>query len=371
MRPQVVYWNNLPAPYMIDRFNAVARRGNIDLEVWFNDRTAPDRSWRVREDQWTFRYRYLPKVTVRGRCYHLPLPVIESRPDLLVSLYSEPVFITGWLIARARGMRTAFRVLKTFASWNQRHPVKEAIKRYMFSRVDATESPGDDGREFAIGYGTPPERAFIATHTVDLAHFSRVADEARDRRNELRASLGMLGVTFIYVGRLWGGKGIEYLIDAFNKLQASSAELVSLVLVGDGTAEAALRERVGALNATNVRFLGFRHKEELPEILVAADVFVFPTLGDPYGIAVDEAMACGLPVISTTAAGEIRARVIEGKTGILVQPADVDELLEAMRRMLPATTRSALGHSAAELVAGCTPEQWAIDFENMVWSVLR
>src|SRR5512133_1390879 len=65
-RPRVVYWNNIPSPYMVDRFAAVARRGNIDLEVWFTEEREPGRSWAVTPDHWQFRARYLPAIAAAG-----------------------------------------------------------------------------------------------------------------------------------------------------------------------------------------------------------------------------------------------------------------------------------------------------------------
>ena len=66
-RPYVVYWNNIPAPYMVERFNALHDRRAVDLEVWFSERTVADRSWRIDESEWRFRYRYLPRVPVGWR----------------------------------------------------------------------------------------------------------------------------------------------------------------------------------------------------------------------------------------------------------------------------------------------------------------
>ena len=53
-KPNVVYWNNTPAPYMVERFNAVADRENLDFEGWFNERLEPDRSRDVNEVGWIF-----------------------------------------------------------------------------------------------------------------------------------------------------------------------------------------------------------------------------------------------------------------------------------------------------------------------------
>lgn len=63
---RVVYWNNIPAPYMVERFNAPSDRGNLDFEAWFNDVTHPERSWDVELSTWRFRYRFMPTVKIGG-----------------------------------------------------------------------------------------------------------------------------------------------------------------------------------------------------------------------------------------------------------------------------------------------------------------
>src|SRR5690606_24316100 len=97
----VVYWNNIPAPYMVERFNALVARDSFEFEAWFNDRIEKGRSWEVDETKWRFRYRYVPTSSIRGLRLHWPLPLLERRrPDLLVSLYAEPSFVVGWAIAK-------------------------------------------------------------------------------------------------------------------------------------------------------------------------------------------------------------------------------------------------------------------------------
>jgi glycosyltransferase involved in cell wall biosynthesis len=88
-------------------------------------------------------------------------------------------------------------------------------------------------------------------------------------------------------------------------------------------------------------------------------------------MVVDEAMAAGLPVISTTAAGEIRARVIEGETGWLVPANDGSELARAMSSVakdLPAARR--MGEAAAARMASLGPDRWAAEFEKAVSRIL-
>ncbi|NKB80834.1 MAG: hypothetical protein GKS05_02845 [Nitrospirales bacterium] len=103
-KPYVVYWNNIPAPYIVERLNAVAKRGILDLEVWFNDRTAPGRSWEVVESSWKFQYNYIPCFKIASCRFRFPLLLLKQDiPDILVSTYAEPVFLVGWTIARIRG----------------------------------------------------------------------------------------------------------------------------------------------------------------------------------------------------------------------------------------------------------------------------
>lgn len=370
--PAVIYWNNIPAPYMVERFNAVADRGNLDLDVWFNARTAPGRSWHIDESEWRFRHRYLPAIDMRGRQLAFPIPLFRSDlPDLIVSLYAQPSFLLGSTIARWRGVRTAFWAEVTFESWVRRRLWKEMLKRIAFSRVDAVFGGGEEGRSFAMRYGTPAERAIALPHVIDSEYFRAGRLDALPERDAFRRNHGLHGVTFVYVGRLWWGKGLGYLLDAFASLQRRVPFDVSLLLVGDGPDEDALKQRCDGEAIANVVFAGFQQRTELPRFLAAADVFVFPTLGDPYGLVVDEAMASSLPVISTSAAGEIGERIEDGIHGFIVPAADANPLMHAMERMaLDEGLRKRMGQVGAERMKDSSPNQWAIDFEHAIEWIL-
>ena len=103
-------------------------------------------------------------------------------------------------------------------------------------------------------------------------------------------------------------------------------------------------------------FAGFHQKSELPRFYAAAEIFVFPTLGDPYGLVVDEAMACSLPIISTSSAGEIHDRVEEGVNGYIVPPKDSETLADRMLRFVNNQGLcKEMGKVSAEKIKGHTP----------------
>lgn len=371
MRPFVVYWNNMPAPYMVDRFNALADRNNIEFQAWFNDRTNSDRSWDVDESNWHFRYRYVPVLRIAGRTLHWPAQVFGRRPDALIMLYAKPVFIAGWVIARIRGTKTGFRVLTTFDTWVKRSRLKTAVKRFMFKRADAIETPGEDGRRFAIECGARPDRIYYATHTVDIVYYQERCVIGAVEREALRAEWGVTGTVFLYVGRLLiHDKGLDYLLEAFRRVQRQCPD-VSLLFAGNGRDEMELRQWCVTLGIRNTVFTGFQKKDALARLYALADAFVFPTIGDPYGIVVEEAMACSLPVISTSAAGEISSRIEEGVNGYIVPPQDSAALAARMLQLAQnPDLRARMGKVSLTKVLGHTPEQWAQDFERIVDAML-
>ena len=371
-RLNIVYWNNIPSPYMVERFNALADRNSFNFEAWFNDRIEPDRSWEVDENTWRFRYRYLPTIKISGRRFHFPLTVFGRRPDVLVSLYAAPSFLAGWAIARLRGTKTAFWCEVTWDKMVQRRTWKEWLKRAVLPSAFVTIGAGEDGRTYAMRYGVPAHRALSLIHVIDVEHFASGRSKVWEERDLIRTQLGLKSTTFIYVGRLWWGKGINYLLEAFDEVQRRAAGEVSLLLVGDGPEEIRLRQICQERGIRNIVFAGFHQKPEMPRYYASADVFVFPTLGDTYGLVVDEAMACSLPVISTSAAGEIRDRIEEGVNGYIVPPEDSAVLADRMFKLASAPElRERMGKVSAEKIAGRTPVRWAEDFEKIVNVILN
>jgi glycosyltransferase involved in cell wall biosynthesis len=372
MTARVVYWNNTPSPYMVERFNAVARRDNFSFEAWFSTRITSGRSWVVDESTWEFPYRYLPSL---GRGEHpLAFPAAllgRDVPDLLVSLYASTAFLFGSRLARMRGAKTAFWAEVTFDSWVKRRRWKEAVKSRVLPRADAILTAGRDGRDYVKRYGVAEERIFVVPHVVDFERYSRASAITASERERIRDRFGLRGTTFAYVGRLWRGKGLSYLIDAFSMVQRATESEVSLLLVGDGPDESWLRERCREEELANVAFAGFHHSDTLPPLLAAAEVFVFPTLGDPFGMVVPEAMACGLPVISTSAAGEVRDRIVDGVNGFIVPPANSAMLQQQMQRLADDDVlRNRMSAAAKQSVAGQSPELWADAFERAVAQIV-
>jgi glycosyltransferase involved in cell wall biosynthesis len=134
------------------------------------------------------------------------------------------------------------------------------------------------------------------------------------------------------VGRLTRQKGFDILIEAFSNLRMESEMTPVLLFVGDGEERGSLEAQAsGMVEEGFVRFLGQR--DDVANLLGASDAFVLSSLWEGGPLVVLEAMAAGVPVVATRV-GDASNMVVEGETGVLVQPGDVADLAGAMRKVM-------------------------------------
>nr|WP_236642342.1 glycosyltransferase [Salinigranum halophilum] len=136
--------------------------------------------------------------------------------------------------------------------------------------------------------------------------------------------------TLLYVGPLSERKGIKYLLTAMDDILEQYSE-VGLIIVGGGDKRHLqnLAKNLGI--ESHIRFDGFVSEKLLPEYYRAADIFVFPSLLEGFGMVLVEAMASGLPVISTTSSA---IPEVVGDAGILVSPKSSAEIAEAVETLI-------------------------------------
>jgi glycosyltransferase involved in cell wall biosynthesis len=368
-KPRVAYWNLGPSPYAVERLNAVARRGNLQLEVWFNVLRIPGRTWHVRRNEWLFRAKVIGSSTLLGNTGQFGCDELRDfAPDLVVCGYDTPARAMGCLAARASGARVAFRILPSFRAWVKPSPAHELAKHFLFRFADGAKVSGPDAAAIARRYGMPANRIVTVRQSIDREHYANARHLRARAGRDLRHRLGLTGVVFVYVGRLWKNKGLDYLFEAYRQV-AASRQNVSLLVVGDGPDEAAYRESMKHL--PQCVFAGFVQRTDLPMYYAAADVMVFPTLGDPFGLVVEESMAAGLPIICTSSAGEIATRVPEGEAGYIVPPRDARAIAKRMLALIDEPDRRArMGEAAASLSTIVDHDTYANDFEAFADAIL-
>lgn len=183
-------------------------------------------------------------------------------------------------------------------------------------------------RDRLIARGFPQDRVVVHHIGVDLDRFAYREVPHAERRARI-----------LTVGRLTEKKGTAYLIRAVARLARRHPD-IELEIVGDGELRRSLEQLADTLNITqHVCFMGALPMHEVPRKLAAADVFVLPSVtakdGDSEGLPISilEAAATGVPIVATTHSG-ISEAIIDGESGLLVSERDVEQLTDALDRML-------------------------------------
>jgi glycosyltransferase involved in cell wall biosynthesis len=229
-----------------------------------------------------------------------------------------------------------------------------------FGRAAHVFCPSDYLRRLATGWGLSPERVSVLPNPTP-------ALPALSEEGELRKELGLNGATLAFAGRLTRQKALEVALEALTRVDG-----VSLVLAGEGDQQRALERRAAELGlGSRVRFLGPLPREQVLELLRAADALVLSSAWENFPHTVVEALAVGTPVLSTTAGGV--AEVVEHeRNGLLVEPGDPDALAAAVRRFFAdPELRQRLREQAAPSVADYTPRRVYSRLEEVLASVAR
>jgi UDP-glucose:(heptosyl)LPS alpha-1,3-glucosyltransferase len=204
------------------------------------------------------------------------------------------------------------------------------------------------------------DRIRLLYNGIDTERFS--GSDSGDR-TELRRGLGLGNrVTFLFMAYDFRKKGVKYLVEAAGKLRESVGHGRFAVLIVGGPPSPALRSQVNRLNLDEV--VSFQGPTKEPETFYqASDVFILPTFYDACSLVVFEAMAAGLPAITTIFNGA--SGIIEdGVTGIVLNdPADTDAMAAAMKRFLEPSFRSAASMAARKTASGYTLE---INHQQMI-----
>ncbi|MBN8834501.1 MAG: glycosyltransferase family 4 protein [Sphingobacteriales bacterium] len=214
--------------------------------------------------------------------------------------------------------------------------VKKIILKWVYHHVDKALYVGDENRKYFKYAGLQDDQLLFAPHAVDNVRF-RFDGEARQK---IRNSLQIRGneIVFLFAGKLEPKKDPALLIQAFINLQEGN---VHLIIAGNGVLESSLKKEYEG--NPRIHFLLFQNQTEMPGLYSACDIFVLPSKGpgETWGLSVNEAMACGRPVIVSNKCGGASNLVRDGKNGFIFESGKQKDLLQKMEYFLH--NRNSLG----------------------------
>lgn len=339
MKRRLVILTEIIAPYRIPVFNALAQHDEIDLRVIFLAETDPSiRQWRIYNDEIRFSYQVLPSWRKRLGKYNLLLN--QNVNNVLQNADPDAILCGGYnYLASWQALRWAKRNGVPFLLWCEStandlragHVLVESLKKSFFNQCDGFVVPGTSAGEYVRQMGVCGERIFTAPNAVDNALFQDAANFARMNAARVRGEFGLPLRYFLFAGRLVKTKGVFDLLQAYGSLNEDLRRHIGLVFAGDGPLRAELEAVARSIYPGTVQLAGFVQRNELANYYGLAECFVFPTHSDPWGLVVNEAMACGLPVICSQSAG--CAADLVRTTGKMVPPQNVAQLAQAMQEV--------------------------------------
>ncbi len=328
---RVLFLTNIPSPYRIDFFNELGKL--CDLTVLFERSTAKNREneW-LENRKFDFNAVFLKGISIgdeNALCFSVRRWLSKDKFDIIiVGGYSTP---TGMLAILTLNRRRIPFVLNSDGGFvKQDAGIRARIKHYFIRSANWWLSSSKSTSEYLVHYGANPNRIFIypfsSLHKRDI----NILPASEAEKEQLRKKLGIEGEKVVLgAGQFIHRKGFDTAIEAW----ANMPKEYTLLIIGSGSEEEKYREMINKKDLKNVQIIGFQNKESLKQYYRASDVFIFPTREDIWGLVVNEAMAQGLPVISTDAALSACELVSNGVNGYLISPDDPKALSDKLHRI--------------------------------------
>ena len=352
---KILFLTNVPSPYRVRFFNALAQL--CDLTVVYEKGKSDERDAR-----WTEKhgggYRSVILQGLRTSTDSAISPGIlkflkkDAYNLVIVCGIASPTQMLAIQWCRLRGIPYAIEGDGAFPKsgkgpreWLKRHLIRGACLCFSTCEMhDAYYLLYGAGKETLVRYPfTSVDEREVLPAPVSPEEKARLREELGIREEKL----------LLAVGQFIPRKGFDVLLQAARKLP----EDVGICIVGGEPTEEYLQMQK-KWDLDRVRFAGFMPREKLASYYRAADAFVLPTREDIWGLVVNEAMAYGLPVVTTTRCNAGLELIREGENGRLVAPEDADALAEALLWILE-NDREKMAARSLAIIRDFTIEQMA------------
>ncbi|MEM7248657.1 MAG: glycosyltransferase family 4 protein [Acidobacteriota bacterium] len=375
---RVAFCTNFVSPYRRPLFQKLADTPDWDFRVFVNATSEFDRAWDVdcgqlgvtKLETWSIKrtvHSEKPVPFEQVITLHLPLnlgsELRKYRPDVVFSHELGPRSLAAYAASR--------RLKRPFVLWSYQSRISASqgsyrswLRRFLLRRADAIVGMGTQARDVLRSYGAADENVFDAFNAPDT---DRIAADLADpgfmeRLLQLRQRLPTDRKIALVTGRLVPLKGIEPLVAAWTALTPEERSGWCLAFVGDGP----LKTLVEGREAEGIHALGVAPPEDMTAWHAVADLHVFASCGDVWGLVVNEAMAVGAPVLCSVHAGCHDDLIDHGRNGLLWDPMDPQSAKTSLAAALRRDDLPELGQAGLETISPIDQDQQAEAFRQAV-----
>lgn len=328
---KILFYTNIPSPYRVDFFNELGKY--CELTVLFETGNSKERNEAWKDYKFiNFRGIILKGIrtgTDSSFCPEIVTYLKKNQYDhIVVTQVASFTAIWAVLYMYIKGIPYCYEGDGGFAG--SRKGLKAGIKRFIIGNASYCLSTSKVFDEYCEAYGAKKDKiyrySFTSVKEKDLLERPLTKEEKLQIRNVLNMKEDYI---LLSVGQFIYRKGFDLLLEMSRFLPPT----IGIYIVG-GKPTAEYLELKEKWNLQQVHFVDFMEKEQLKKYYQAADVFVFPTREDIWGLVVNEAMANGLPVVSTDRCVAALEMIETGKNGYIVPINDVSEMKKAVESIL-------------------------------------
>jgi glycosyltransferase involved in cell wall biosynthesis len=229
--------------------------------------------------------------------------------------------------------------------------IKKSWLSRVYSRPQGFAYVGQNNRDYYRAFGVPEQKLFHVPHTIEVGRFAEPHEELEAKALAWRRELGIPDehFVFLYAAKLEPRKKPDRLLEVFDSARIPNT---TLLLAGSGALEPELRSRVASggwkvkgegvfeRETNRVVFLPFQNQSAMPVVYRLGDALVLPSgYGETWGLAVNEAQACGRPALVSDCVGCARDIIREGENGSVFRTDDWEDCVRVMKRMVEAGWR--------------------------------
>jgi glycosyltransferase involved in cell wall biosynthesis len=291
----------------------------------------------------------------------------ELQPDVIfIYGYSERIFRQAFFWAKARKIATVLVSDSNFFD-KRRNSILEYIKKIIVSRFDAAFVAGTSASLYIQSLGIPLERIVQGFDAVDNSFFSARALENKGCISELRQKWNLPEDFFLFVGRFIKEKNLRSLFAAYQQYlerNHDESHLWKLVLCGSGPEEDLTNKYIQNLPnpvQDNISLYGMIKQPEIIDFYSCAACFILPSVSETWGLVVNEAMVCGLPVLVSENVGCALDLVMENYNGWCFDPYDIGKLANLMNHIskLDDPVRIGMGLNGTKIISNWGLERFS------------
>lgn len=375
---RVAFLTNIVSPYRKPVFQALADTPGIDLRVFVDAQSEFDRNWQVElsdlpmEQTHCFSWKKqeqtkgpisFQQTLTKHMPYSLPYQLKRFNPAVVISLELGLRTALAALYCKSTGTELVIWCYQSRVSATQSW-LRRIWRLCLLNQASSVVGMGTQAREVLLAWGVPAEKIIDAPNAADQSKFLQTLnqDNAERQIEAIREVYAPEQKMALIVGRLIPLKGIEHILKQWNALPKTIKEQWKLVFVGSGPLDTLIEQQ----DSRFIELAGNVPTTSMPHWYAAADLHIFPTCGDVWGLVVNEASICGTPTLCSKYAGCFDDLIRDGENGFQINFAANEEAPNKLQAVLQHEDLPGVGRAAQSAIRSYTPQNMANSFQQAI-----